>query len=234
MNLPLIAIDGPAGVGKSTTARAVALRLGIPFLDTGALYRAVTYAVMKNGISATDVAAVKRLLEKVKLTIIPGDKEQQVWLDDENVTQFLRSPEVTQKVSEVCEIHEVRIFLVDMQRNWARRGFGVVEGRDIGTVVFPKAGLKIFMTANPDIRAFRRGKDLGISEDSQALSTLSKELARRDKRDSERADSPLRQAADAMLIDTSDMTLDEQINAILRIIGERFSMKLFQAVPYVD
>ncbi len=229
MTLPLISIDGPAGAGKTSTSRAVAKRLGVPYLDTGAMYRAVTYAVMKKNVSYKDIGSIKRLLSTVNFSFSQGKNGTHVWMDEEEITDKLRSPELTRKISDVCEIREVRDFLVKLQRKWADRGFGVVEGRDIGTVVLPQAPLKVFMTAKPEIRALRRGKDLGIAEDSKALEQISKELSKRDKRDMEREESPLKPAKNAVVVDTSDVTFEEQVNKIVRLAAEKFDLKLYTA-----
>lgn len=227
MSLPLIVIDGPAGVGKTSTSRAVSKQLGIPFLDTGAMYRAVTVAVKKRGLNSQDAAAMKRLLDSTDFKFAPGINGIQVWINDEDVTSELRTPETTKAVSNVCEVSEVRTFLVSLQRQWAGRGFGVAEGRDLGTVVFPKAGLKIFLTARPQVRALRRGQDLGIGDDSQALQKLAQELEARDHRDTSRDDSPLEQAQDAIVVDTSDLTFDEQVQKIIKLAADRFNMKTY-------
>jgi len=227
MKLPLIAIDGPAGAGKSSTARALAAKLGMPYLDTGAIYRAVTYAVIKSGISRDAKQAITNLVRDTKINFIQSTEGTRMWINDIEVTTELRSAEVAKSISSVCEISDVRKNLVDMQRSWAKRNFGVMEGRDIGTVVLPEAGLKIFMIARPEVRAMRRGKDLGISDDPAALSALAKQLAERDRRDMERDDSPLTQANDAVQLDTSDLTFDEQVNFIVRLAAERFDLKLY-------
>lgn len=229
MALPLIAIDGPAGAGKSSTAREVAWRLGIPYLDTGALYRAAAWAVLNAGISPEDGEGVAGVIEKVNITFAQTAGGIRVWVDGVDVTQEIRTPEVNRAVISVCEVPAVRRKLVALQRRWAQRGFGVMEGRDIGTVVLPHAGLKIFMTARPEIRALRRGKELGLEGNPEALAQLSREIAERDRRDAERADSPLRKAEDAILLDTSEMTFSEQVNAILRLAAERFGLKLYGA-----
>ena len=227
MKSPLIAIDGPAGAGKSSTARAVAEKLGVPYLDTGALYRAATYAVMKSRIGLDEKQAITKLIRNTKINFTQSSAGTRIWLDDVEVTQELRTSEIAKSISSVCEISDVRKNLVDMQRSWAKRNFGVMEGRDIGTVVLPEAGLKIYMIARPEIRAIRRGKDLGIEDDPAALSALAKQLAERDRRDMERDDSPSRQADDAIQLDTSDMTFDEQVNFIVSLAAKTFELKMY-------
>ncbi len=227
--LPLIAIDGPAGAGKSSTARQVAWRLGLPYLDTGALYRAAAWAALKQRTDVKDFASIARVVDKATITFAQAQRGVKVWVDGEDVTVAIRQPDVNKAVSPVCEVPEVRKKLVAMQRNWAARGFGVMEGRDIGTVVCPDAGLKVFMTARPEIRAMRRGKELGIDQAPQALARLTREIAERDRRDTERADSPLKPATDAVIFDTSDMTFIEQVDAIIRMASERFGTHLYGA-----
>jgi len=207
----------------------VARRLGIPYLDTGALYRAAAWAMLKHRIAPTASDAVIKLVGSIQIFFIEGPNGTRIWLDGVEATSELRSPEVTKATTPVCEIHPVREKLVSLQRAWAKRGFGVVEGRDIGTVVFPQAGLKIFMTARPEIRALRRARDLGIEGDQAKISALAAELAERDRRDSERQDSPLRQAPDMVVVDTSDQAFSDQVNTIIRHAGERFGVRLYGA-----
>lgn len=227
MKPPLIAIDGPAGAAKSSTARAVAEKLGLPYLDTGAIYRAATYAVIKSGINLDEQQAITKLIRDTKIDFIQSSEGTRLWLNDIEVTQELRTTEIAKSISSVCEISDVRKNLVDMQRSWAKRNFGIMEGRDIGTVVLPEAGLKIYMIARPEIRAIRRGKDLGIEDDPAALSALAKQLAERDRRDMERDDSPLKQADDAVQLDTSDLTFDEQVNFVVCLAAETFELKMY-------
>lgn len=224
-----IAIDGPAGVGKSTTARAVATRLGLPFLDTGALYRAAAWITGHRDIDVTNHQAVVRAVENARITFLEGDSATRVWVDGKEITDRLRTPETTKAVSSVCEIPALRRYLVGLLRDWAKRGFGVMEGRDIGTVVLPNAGLKVYMTARPEVRALRRGKEEGLSDNPKAIEKLEKELQLRDRRDMEREDSPLRQAKDAVLIDNSDLSFDEQVTMIIRLAAERFGAMLYGA-----
>jgi len=230
MILPLIAIDGPAGAGKSTTARAVAKRLGIPYLDTGAMYRAFTYVVVKQGVNPNDTGSIKRLIARTDMAFNESKDEFLIWIDGEEISDKLRTTNLTKAISKVCEVREVREYLVALQRRWAVRGFGVIEGRDIGTVVLPQTGLKIFMTAQPEIRAARRGRDLNISEDHKALAKLTKEIAERDRRDMNREESPLRKAKDAILIDTSNSTFEEQVDQIVKLAVERFELKSYATI----
>ncbi len=226
MKQPLIAIDGPAGAGKSSTARAVARKLGLPYLDTGALYRAVTLAVQKRKISS-DQPAINRMLDTIDISFTEGDKGTRVWIDNDEVTEELRSNEVTRLSSKICMIPEVRERLALWQKKWASRGFGVMEGRDVGTVIMPDAGLKIYMTAKPDIRAIRRARELGIDGDAGAVTKLAKEIAERDERDSKRKLAPLSKAEDAVEVDTSDLTFDEQVDRIIALASARFDLTIY-------
>jgi cytidylate kinase len=197
--LPIIAIDGPAGSGKSTVSRALARRLGIDRLDTGAMYRAVAWAALDRHIDPADQPAVAELARAIGISV--GD---QVEVDGTDVTQAIRGPEVSGAVSVVAANPAVRSVLVQRQRRWvAERGGGVVEGRDIGSVVFPEAKVKIFLTASADERARRRPE-----EDQQALS-------RRDRLDSTRAVSPLGVAEGAVVIDTTDRPVEDIVDQVV-------------------
>jgi cytidylate kinase len=203
----VIAIDGPAGSGKSTVAQRLASRLGLDYLDTGAMYRGVTFAALRRGIDpadADDVAAMARTLEL--------DVADVVMVDGVDATIEIRGPEVTRAVSIVAANPAVRAELVERQRFWAKeRGGGVMEGRDIGTVVFPDAELKVYLTASPEIRAERRSKEV-TDLDYQVVAA---DLARRDALDQGREASPLSQAGDAYLLDTSDLTIDEIVETLV-------------------
>jgi len=211
--LDLIAIDGPAGAGKSTVSRAVARRLGLTYLDTGAMYRAVTFAVLSSGVSPDDTAAVAELSRRVVLTIA----DDRVTVDGIDATVAIRSPEVTSSVSAVAANSAVRAELVTRQRAWAQAmGGGVMEGRDIGTVVFPDARLKVYLTASPGERARRRAAEAGGDVDEIAAA-----IERRDHLDSTRADSPLKAADGSRLVDTDGRTIDEVVEAIVALLDER-------------
>ncbi|HHE46588.1 MAG TPA: (d)CMP kinase [Bacteroidetes bacterium] len=227
MMLPLIAIDGPAGAGKSSTAREVARRLGIPYLDTGALYRAVAWHFGRRNVNLKSTSSVVKGINECRLFFAEGEAGTHVWVQDEEVTRRLRSRELTTRVGPVCEIPEVREWLVELQRRWAQRGFGVIEGRDIGTVVLPGAALKLFLTARPAVRAERRGREIGIAEDKAALTELAAEIDRRDKRDAERSDAPMKPAEDAVILDTSDLSFNDQVQRVLNLAGERFGLKIY-------
>jgi cytidylate kinase len=207
--MKVIAIDGPAGSGKSTVARTLAERLGLPYLDTGAMYRAVTFAALRRGVDPDDAEPVARIAEDSELDV---DQDGTVTVDGADATIEIRGPEVTRAVSIVAANPGVRDELRRRQREWAEeRGGGVVEGRDIGTVVFPDADLKVFLDANPDVRASRRSKE--VTELS--YETVAADLARRDALDEGRDDSPLRAADDAFVIDTSDLSVEQIVEKVM-------------------
>ena len=210
----VVAIDGPGGVGKSTTARAVAAALELPYLDTGSTYRAATLAALRAGVALHDEAAV---LEAVAACQIDYDGRG-ILLDGQPVSSDVRSQAVTAHVSEVSAHPAVRSHIVDIQRRWveAHRGDAVVEGRDIGTVVFPDAPVKVFLTARPEVRAQRRAGD--VESGSASVSDIAKDLERRDTADASRAASPMKAADDAVVIDTSDHTVDEVVADILTLV----------------
>ena len=214
----VIAIDGPAGSGKSSIAQALAARLGLEYLDTGAMYRGVTFAVLRAGGDPSDsgfAAAVARTID-VRVT---GER---VLVDGFDATVEIRGPTVDRAVSVVAANSEVRAEMVARQRDWARRrGGGVVEGRDIGTVVFPEADLKVYLKADPDVRALRRARQSGALDrtgDAGAVESVAAELARRDTIDSTRQAGPLSVASDAVVIDTTRKTFDETIEQILGLV----------------
>lgn len=203
----VIAIDGPAGSGKSTVARAVAERLGLAYLDTGAMYRSVAFAALRRGIDPTDVDPVAHLAPQVEIEV--GEK---VIVDGVDATVEIRGPEVTRAVSAVAANPEVRKELVRRQREWAAtHDGGVVEGRDIGSVVFPDAELKVYLTASDEERARRRSNEVR----QLAYDQVAADIARRDHVDSTRAASPLTRAEGAMEIDTSEKTVDEIVDEVL-------------------
>jgi cytidylate kinase len=207
----VIAIDGPAGSGKSTVARRVAGRLGLPYLDTGAMYRSVAFAALRRGIDPRDAELVGRLARDVEIDV--GDK---VLVDGVDATVEIRGPEVTRAVSAVAANPDVRRELVGRQREWAdAHGGGVIEGRDIGSVVFPEAALKVYLTASDQERARRRAKELADLDERQVAA----DIARRDHVDSTRSASPLQVADDAVVIDTTDRSIDEIVGDILGRLG---------------
>lgn len=210
----VIAIDGPAGAGKSTVGRAVARELGLDYLDTGAMYRAVTFAVIREGVDPHDVEAVTEVASAVDLEVTDVDGRTRVRVGGEDATAAIRDRDVTANVSAVSAISSVRADLVDRQRRWvAERGGGVVEGRDIGSVVFPDADLKLYVTASPRVRAQRRVDEIGGDVDEVEAS-----IVERDRKDSSRTDSPLREASDAVVVDTTAMTIADVVAHILDLL----------------
>jgi cytidylate kinase len=209
----VIAIDGPAGSGKSTVARALAAHLGLRYLDTGAMYRSVAFAVLRSGGDPEDREATAAVARAIELEI----GLDRVVVNGVDATVEIRGPQVSQAVSVVATNPEVRAELVSRQREWANlRGGGVLEGRDIGTVVFPDAELKIYLTADPAERARRRAKEV-TDLDYEAVAA---DLARRDTIDSTRAVDPLAEAADAVVVDTTGMTIDEVVAKIGALLGD--------------
>lgn len=203
----VIAIDGPSGSGKTTVAKAVAARLKVGHLDTGAMYRSVALAVLERGVDPEDEDAVADLAAHVRIDV----SDDKVLVDGDDVTADIRSDQVTRTVSAVASNQRVRDEMVRRQREWAAsRERGVVEGRDIGTVVFPDAELKVYLTAGDSVRARRRSAETGGAED-----TVASDMARRDRFDSSRTASPLKAADDAMVLDTSDLTVDQAVDEIL-------------------
>jgi cytidylate kinase len=204
----VIAIDGPAGSGKSTVAKALSARIGLPYLDTGAMYRSVTFAAMRRGIDPDDVEPVAHLAREFELEM---DEDGTVRVDGADATIEIRGPEVTRAVSVVAANPGVREEMRDRQRRWARdHGGGVMEGRDIGTVVFPDAVLKVYLDAQPEVRAARRSKEVTDLD----YEVVAADLARRDALDQGRDDSPLREANDAYVVDTSELGIDQIVDAI--------------------
>ena len=209
----VIAIDGPAGSGKSTVARAVAERLGLDYLDTGAMYRSVAFAALRNGVDPDDAEPVARLARDIDI-----DVGETVMVDGVDATIEIRGPEVTRAVSAVAANPDVRAELRRRQREWAEtHGGGVIEGRDIGTVVFPEAELKAFLTATPEVRAARRHKEITDLD----YETVAADMARRDAIDAERSTNPMRAADDALHIDTSDRDVDDIVDELVGQLGAR-------------
>ncbi len=213
-----IAIDGPAGAGKSSVAKAVAAKLGFIYVDTGALYRSIGVNAIKNNIETTDAEAVITLLPHTRVELKYVDGAQRVILNGEDVSEEIRMPEASMAASNVSAIPAVREFLLDLQRDMAKNNNVIMDGRDIGTVILPDAEYKFFLTASAEVRADRRFKELkekGIDVD---YNVLLEEIIQRDYNDSHRATAPLKQADDAVLIDSSNLTLEESINAIVNRI----------------
>ncbi|WP_125703291.1 (d)CMP kinase [Lacticaseibacillus daqingensis] len=216
-----IAIDGPAGSGKSTIAKLVANRLGFIYCDTGAMYRTATVMAQRLGLDYGDEAAIMAHLEPLEITFKPTADGQLVFMDGVDVTLAIREPEATNNVSQVSALPAVRANMVARQREIAAKHNIVMDGRDIGTTVLPDADLKIFMVASVAERAKRRYKENLVKGIDTPLAVLAHEIEERDRKDSTRAVSPLREAADAVRIDSSAMTIDEEVAAILKLVQEK-------------
>ncbi len=216
-----VAVDGPAGAGKSTLARRAAASLGYVYVDTGAIYRALAFAVLSHHVAHDDAAAVSALLHRLDLRLEWIDDVQQIILDGRNITQELRKPEISAVASQVSAYAEVRTYLLETQRRIARTHHVIMDGRDIGTVVLPAAQVKIFLTASAQMRAQRRWRELQAAGRTESYEQVLREMCDRDQRDSAREVAPLRAAEDAILLDTSAMTLDESVAAMLKLIREQ-------------
>lgn len=210
----IVAIDGPAGAGKSTAARAVAAALSFAHMDTGAMYRTVTLAVLRDALDVTDRAQLDAFVRSMDVAL----EDNSVSVAGDDVTSKLRTPEVTEAVARVAAEPEVRAALVPLQRRLAASRDIVVEGRDIGTVVFPEADVKIYLTASPTERAMRRTRQLGLEVDPSVVDEQEQDIRSRDEFDATREASPLQQADTAHRIDSTDMTLDEVVGAIVELV----------------
>ena len=220
-NIINVAIDGPAGAGKSTVSRAAAKALGYIYVDTGALYRAVGVNALRKGIDTKDKPAVAASLADITVDLVFENGEQKVLLNGENVSAEIRTPPASMAASDVSAVPEVRAFLFDLQRDIAKRNNCLMDGRDIGTVVLPDAQVKIFLTASPEERAMRRYKEL-IEKGSQVeYKEVLEDLVQRDYNDSHREIAPLKPAEDGVVLDTTGMTLEESIDAIIKIVKEK-------------
>lgn len=213
-----IAIDGPASAGKSTVAKLVAKKLGYVYCDTGAMYRATTYAAKKNHVAYDDDQGLKEMLEKTEIRFIPAEPEQKVFVNETEVTKTIRLPEIANNVSTVSAQKSVRADLTERQRMIAEQGGIVMDGRDIGTTVLPNAEVKIFLVASVHERAVRRFKENVEKGIDTPLDVLEKEIEERDYKDSHRKISPLTQAKDAVLVDTTSLSIEEVVAKIMEII----------------
>lgn len=216
-----IAIDGPAGAGKSTIAKRLSARYGYIYVDTGAMYRAMALYLIRRGISADDTAGIENACEDADISIRFADGEQRVILNGEDVNGFIRTQEVSNMASASSVNGKVREKLVSLQQKLASDTDVVMDGRDIGTKVLPDAEVKIYLTASTQVRAMRRYEELKVKGESCELKEIEREIEERDQRDMTREISPLRQAPDATCVDTSDMDIDEVVEAISRIIENR-------------
>src|SRR5688572_20844862 len=211
----IVAIDGPSGVGKSTTSKLVARELGIPHIDTGAMYRAIGLAATRAGIDVRDAERLEALAARSVIEFVPGDVPR-VILDGEDITHLIRTPEISMAASHVSAVPAVRRVLVRLQQDLGRRSGGVLEGRDIGTKVFPETPHKFFLTARPDVRAHRRFAELVAKGESPDFESVLADCLQRDEQDSTRADSPLTHDETYSVVDTSDLTIAEVVEQIVR------------------
>lgn len=235
MSKIFIAIDGYSSCGKSTTAKAVAKRLGYAYIDTGAMYRAVTLYFIQNHITITNPKEIENALQNIKIEFRRDEAGRNLtFLNGLNVEDEIRKLYVANRVSEVSAIAAVRYELVAQQRRLGKKKGVVMDGRDIGTVVFPEAELKVFMTADAEIRAFRRQTELLEKGELVDIEEILENIKNRDLIDTTRKESPLRQAADAVLIDTSYMTLDEQVGAVCLLADQAVARKLMNKYAVVD
>ena len=224
MSFQSIAIDGPAGAGKSTVARAAAKELNFLYVDTGAIYRTVALAVDRLGIDPGEGEAVARALPALKIRMDHSPSgEQRMFLGEEDVSKAIRENRVSALASKVSALPQVRAFLLDFQRQLARENNVIMDGRDIGTVVLPRAEVKVFLTAAPEARARRRLLELELRGQQADYETILKEIVQRDKQDRERAAAPLKQAEDAVLLDTTQLNLEQSVEALLKIVRARLN-----------
>lgn len=217
-----IAIDGPGGAGKSTLSKKLAKHFNLVYIDTGAMYRAAGLACVRQGIAIKEqIAEAINIVNASNIDLIPGENGQKILLNGEDVTGLIRTPEISMAASDVSAIPEVRIRLVEMQRALAETKDVIMDGRDIGTYVLPDAPIKIFLTASPEERAKRRYLELTERGEACEYEAVLQELLVRDKNDSTRAFSPLKQAEDSILVDTSLLNFEESLDALIKIIQER-------------
>jgi cytidylate kinase len=221
----IITIDGPSGTGKTTVARRVAEKLAFVYFDTGAMYRCFTWFVLEYNVDVNDSSAIEALLKKFAFNIIEKNGAKQYFVGDQNVTEVIRSRPVTVNVSAVSALREVRAYLLTIQHGFAQKQNAVFEGRDLGTVVFPNAELKVFLTADPEIRAERRLNEL-LEKQPEEARTFNREqmlvdIMRRDEHDSTREIAPLRCPLDALQIDTSHLSIDQVVDQIVKCFRTR-------------
>ena len=215
-----VAIDGPAGAGKSTIARRAASELGFIYVDTGALYRTIGLACIQKKIDSSNTAAIIHILQDIDISIVFLNGEQHVLLNDKDVSSEIRTEQASMTASVVSAVPEVRQFLLDLQRDFARTNDVIMDGRDIGTVVLPNAQVKIFLTASPETRARRRLLQLEEKGEKLDYETILVDIIKRDYNDSHREAAPLKAADNAIIVDTSDLTLEESIRKVVGIIKE--------------
>lgn len=217
-----IAIDGPAGAGKSTIAKLCAKELEFIYVDTGALYRAIGLCAYRNNIGSKDADAILQMLKDIKVELAFNDKKEQiVLLNGEDVSGFIRTPEISMYASDVSAIPQVRAFLLELQRNMAKTNNVIMDGRDIGTVVLPDAQIKIFLTASPQVRAKRRFDELIEKGMDVNFDDILSDVITRDYNDSHRDIAPLKPADDSIIVDTSELNLEESVEKMISIMKER-------------
>jgi len=217
----VVAIDGPAGTGKSTVARQLAVRLGLPYLDTGSMYRALALLALRSGVDVDDPQAMEELAKSADLRLMADDAgTARVWLEGRPVDQAIRRPEVAAATSRLAVHPGVRRHMVELQRRFVADGGGVLEGRDIGTRVVPETRLKFFLDAAPDVRAQRRADQMVDAGETVDRASVEAEIRARDERDRSRVESPLAPAADAQIIDTSRLAVDEVLDLVIRRIRD--------------
>ena len=216
-----VAIDGPSGAGKSTVARAAAAKLGYVYVDTGAMYRSIGLAVCRRGIAGEDTTGIIATLPEIAIQLTYQDGAQHVLLNGEDVSEAIRTPEISYYASKVSAVPEVRRFLLETQRNMAKNGNILMDGRDIGTVILPDAPVKIFLTASAQSRAERRYKELLMKGEKHDYQNVLADVRARDYQDTHRAAAPLRQAEDAVLVDTSELNFDQSFEALKKVIQDR-------------
>jgi len=216
----IVTIDGPAGSGKSTTAREVAIKMNWLLLDTGAMYRAMAIKMLKNNIALNDTFSIEKIADETEISIEQTKKGMKIFLDKEDVSNKIRTPEIDRAVGPVCEVPHVREVLVTLQRKIGNKGNIVAEGRDMGTVVFPHADLKIFLVASLKSRVERRLKDMEKMGLNITKEKLIKDIKKRDQRDSGRIHSPLKKAKDSMELDTTNLSIEQQVDFVIKKIKE--------------
>ena len=221
-----IAIDGPSGAGKSSVAKLIAAKMGIVYVDTGALYRTIGYFVRGRGIARTDIAGIVSCLPHIAIEVRYEDGAQHVYLNGEDLGDRIREPEISMYASTVSKIPEVRAFLLETQKDIARKNSVIMDGRDIGTVILPNADLKIFMTASPETRAKRRYLELREKGQNVTLEQVMEEMMARDAQDAGRDIAPAVPAEDAVMYDNSGLTFEESLESLLAFIKERLGDKL--------
>lgn len=213
-----VAIDGPSGAGKSSISKAAAKTLGFIHVDTGALYRALAYSAIKNDINMDDEISLENLLKTTNVKISHNNNSQQVFVNDENVTEKIRTEQVSMAASNISKIPMVRSFLLGLQRDLARENNVIMDGRDIATVVLPDADVKIFLTASPEKRTERRYKELLEKDKNIVYNDIMKDIVQRDYQDEHRAVAPLKAADDSVVVDTSELTFEQSVKKIIEVI----------------